>query len=238
MLVTIFGDLARDPEDRIVGPVLTRLTEEMGIKPEAVRVALHRLRNDDWITSLKTGRTANHALTAYGRRESQAASALIYAAPNALPKTWQLALTDSANGERKQEMLDARFFPVTSRIYLAHGDAKAPQNSAVMRGEIAPGWMIRQIIPEDLAEQYSQLLETLRLTRSALNEATKVSAIETALLRCLIVHHWRRLVLRHPYFPPSLTGETWSGYQCRIEVVSLLSRLPRPSLAELQEETH
>ncbi len=57
MMVTIFGDLAQAPRDRIDGPLLTRLTDGMGIKPEAVRVALHRLRNEDWITSVKSGRT-------------------------------------------------------------------------------------------------------------------------------------------------------------------------------------
>ena len=70
LLVTVFGDLTQD--DALEGPTLSALMSEIGVKPEATRVALHRLRADGWITSEKTGRTSRHRLSAKGRADSDA----------------------------------------------------------------------------------------------------------------------------------------------------------------------
>jgi phenylacetic acid degradation operon negative regulatory protein len=82
LLVTVFGDLAQNDGDVIEGPVLSVLMSDIGIKAEATRVALHRLRNDGWINSVKSGRNSLHSLTASGRQESSAASPRIYGHPN------------------------------------------------------------------------------------------------------------------------------------------------------------
>ena len=43
-IVTSFGDLTREDDRYISSRTLNRLTAEIGVKPEATRVALHRLR--------------------------------------------------------------------------------------------------------------------------------------------------------------------------------------------------
>ena len=73
IIVSLFGDLAQRPGDRISGSVLSRITEPMGIKPEAMRVALHRLRSDGWILSEREGRTSRYCLTESGLSQSRAA---------------------------------------------------------------------------------------------------------------------------------------------------------------------
>jgi len=44
IIVTISGDLAQEPNERISGSLVSRLTNLLDIKPEAARVALHRWR--------------------------------------------------------------------------------------------------------------------------------------------------------------------------------------------------
>lgn len=236
MLVTIFGDLAREHRDRIDGQVLTRLTTGMGIKPEAVRVALHRLRNDDWIVSAKTGRTANHALTDFGRRESAQASSLIYAPLEEMPKGWQVALTHANDAGQKDKMQRAGFAPLAPRIFLAGSGAKAPEGSVTLTGRSAPNWLRAEATPTDLTAHYAELLGLLRRVSGAVTDHPIKGPTDIAILRCLIVHHWRRLVLRHPYLPPGLTGADWPGHLCRQEVTALLLRLPRPSLTDLRTD--
>jgi phenylacetic acid degradation operon negative regulatory protein len=233
MLVTIFGDLAQDAEDRIDGTLLTQLTDGMGIKPEAVRVALHRLRNDDWITSLKSGRTASHALTPHARRESQMVSDIIYAPVTELTRDWQVAITETNDAAQKDQMLSAGFAQVSARLYVASGLARAPESVLVLRGERAPKWLESQVIPEDLTLQFDELITVLQQVDRALVE-TPPNPLDTAILRSLIVHHWRRLALRHPFLPPNLTGKDWSGHVCRNMVVRELAKLPRPSLMDLR----
>jgi phenylacetic acid degradation operon negative regulatory protein len=236
MLVTIFGDLAQAPEDRIDGPLLTRLTDGMGIKPEAVRVALHRLRNEDWITSVKSGRTSSHALTARGRRESEAATRLIYAAPSDLPNAWHLALMETNDAEERAAMQAAGFLQLTPRAFVAHAGLEPPVGALVLAGGPAPRWVQDQLVPPELTAQFSGLLDLLGRVSLAMDRCAADDPLTVAILRCLIVHHWRRLVLRHPYLPPTLTGADWPGHLCRAEVVSQLDRLPRPALAELQAD--
>ncbi|WP_168797826.1 PaaX family transcriptional regulator C-terminal domain-containing protein [Aliishimia ponticola] len=236
MLVTIFGDLARNPEDRIEGPTLTRLTEGMGLKPEAVRVALHRLRNDDWIASVKSGRTASHGLTPHGRRESLSASRIIYARQEELPVGWQLALLESSDADQKPSLQAEGFVQLLPRVFVGNGQARVPQGVAVFMGDTPPNWLSAQIVPADVTAEYETLLTALRQTsaRVADLQPGQLRPLDVALTRCLIVHHWRRLVLRHPYLPPALTGAAWPGHLCRAEVTHLLARFQRPALHEIQ----
>src|SRR6056297_83501 len=79
LLVTMFGDLALSPDARLSGACVNALTAAIGIKPEATRVALYRLRKEGWIESYRAGRQSKYALTAYGRSETLAARPRVYA---------------------------------------------------------------------------------------------------------------------------------------------------------------
>jgi phenylacetic acid degradation operon negative regulatory protein len=72
VLVTVFGDLAH--ETSLDGSTLSAIMAEIGIKPEASRVALYRLRSDGWVRSEKTGRTSRYNLTDKGAHDSAAAN--------------------------------------------------------------------------------------------------------------------------------------------------------------------
>src|SRR6056297_2701614 len=78
VLVTIFGDLARAPDDEIGSPVLARMGEAMGLSPEAVRTALHRLHKEGWLERRRDGRHSLYGLSPRGRAESDAAGPRIY----------------------------------------------------------------------------------------------------------------------------------------------------------------
>ena len=96
ILVTIFGDLAQNPEDEISGPLLSSLTQLIGIKPQAMRVALHRLRRDGWIVTEKFGRTSKHRLSEFGLNQSVIASPRIYARAIVMPDKWHVLLANPA----------------------------------------------------------------------------------------------------------------------------------------------
>lgn len=60
-----------------------------------------------------------------------------------------------------------------------------------------------------------------------------MNAVEIVVLRSLIVHNWRRLVLRHPALPAAFVDQDWPGHQCHVLVADLLARFPRPKLQEV-----
>jgi phenylacetic acid degradation operon negative regulatory protein len=62
-------------------PVRSRTVQSMEICRQIKYFALFHLRQDDWITSQRSGRTSLHALFEHGRAETQQANRRMYTAP-------------------------------------------------------------------------------------------------------------------------------------------------------------
>jgi phenylacetic acid degradation operon negative regulatory protein len=230
LMISLFGDLAQAQGEAIEGPVLTSIMGVLQVKPEAVRVALHRLRNDGWITSTKSGRTSSHALTTTGHAESLAASPRIYAPVNAADNPWQLVLIEDVTTQ-----VDDGFTAITPRIYVGAATLPAPDGALLFNGSDVPEWLCAQAEPAHLRGEYEALKNTLEALNAALPKPSDISPVEVAVLRCLIVHNWRRLVLKHPALPSALISTDWPGHHCHLLVDALLARFPRPTLIEIDQ---
>lgn len=227
LMVTLFGDLAQAEGSIIDGPTLSAVMTEMDIRPEAVRVALHRLRNDGWISSAKTGRTGQHCLTPLGRSETTQASARIYASASSSDEDWKLVLTQDAETQHHQTFHG--MLPLLPRIYMTGAQAAVPPTALVLEGTNAPEWLRAQIAPLMLEAEYAALLPALRQVELMMQIDT-LTPLQTATLRCLLVHNWRRIVLRHPPLPRALLPANWSGHTCHLLIETLLTRFPRPAI--------
>ena len=102
-----------------------------------------------------------------------------------------------------------------------------------MPGTPPPDWLRRAVEPAELEADYAALLAALSTLDAELPDADRLSALDVAVLRCLIVHNWRRLVLKHPALPGGLIRPEWPGYRCHLLVDRLLRRYPRPALQDL-----
>lgn len=234
LMISLFGDLAQDAGQSIDGPLLSAMMTLMQVKPEAVRVALHRLRNDGWLTSAKSGRISRHSLTDKGRAESVAASPRIYAAPDLSPEGWQLVLTDDSDGHH-EALLERGFTMLVPRVYIGPRAATSPDGTLCLPADTAPGWLRRELEPDAQADAHRRLSAALARLHEHLPDPTNLTPVETAVLRCLIVHNWRRLVLRVPALPPALVDPDGPARQCHVQVSDLLTRLKRPQLADLAQ---
>jgi phenylacetic acid degradation operon negative regulatory protein len=232
LMVTLFGDLAQAEGSAIDGPVLSAIMVEMDVRPEALRVALHRLRNDGWIASQKHGRTGRHTLTPTSRNETRQASARIYASPTKQDSEWQLVLLEDSTAAQKDVMVSRGFVPLLSRVYLGGADATAPKDALALDGTRAPQWLRNQIAAQMLDVEYQALLPILQNAFDTL-ETGELDVLQIVVLRCLIVHNWRRIVLRHPSLPRTVLPENWAGHRCHVLVDTLLTRFPRPALIHI-----
>ena len=233
-VVTLFGDLARGPRDRLTGAALTAMTGLVAIKPASMRVALHRLRKDGWIDSIKEGRSSQYFLTDKGRAETLQATRRIYARQSAAPTQWFLVIAPEGS-TMPARAGDGPLIPVLPGVQLGLGAAPELAGFLCLKGSDTPppDWLKRALISEDLTRQYQSFEE--RLDRIARALPPGLADLERAVLRGLIVHGWRRLILRHPELP-----ETFTGPDCRIaptrrKVQALLERLPKPTLSALNE---
>ncbi len=240
VIVTLFGDLAQGRADQISGTILSRLCANMGIKPQAMRVALHRLRKDGWIISEKSGRTSLYSLSETGFGETLAARPRIYARKATLPKHWHLAVAQPMRqinrAESEQRLTAKGYVTLAPGTYLGAGSGKdAPLDCLILKGEIGniPDWLRAANAPVGLTGQYAKLDSTLGLVAEIHAQAGPLNAVEVATLRVLIVHNWRRLLLRHPDLPAMFYPGDWRGGACRERVSALLDQMPRPTLANL-----
>jgi phenylacetic acid degradation operon negative regulatory protein len=233
LMVSLFGDLARGEGERIPGPVLSSIMATMDVRPEAARVALHRLRIDGWITSVKEGRISLHSLTPMGRSESAAASLRIYATRDDLPREWQVAILPETAQMTPSALVARGFVMLFPRTFIGPADARAPDDALCLAGDAVPNWVRADIAPLNLSGEYQTLHDALSDIITDLPRADDLSALQVAALRCLIVHNWRRLVLRHPALPRALVDEDWPGHLCHGQVADLLAQYPRPALSEI-----
>ena len=240
VIVTIFGDLAQNPGDEISGGVLSKITELMGIRPEAVRVALHRLRKDGWIISQKSGRTSNYRLSDTAFSESLAARIRIYDRVSLAPRSWHLAvlqpMTQADRSDAEQRLRETGYVGIAPGVFL--GRDLAPMKTTgcfLINGDISeiPDWLKQTNSPADLHESFARLESALTSARRNLDPHVTLSALEVATLRVLIVHSWRRLLFRQPPLPDIFFTKDWPGERCRKIVADMLETLERPKLANL-----
>ena len=240
LIVTVFGDLAQQEGDEIAGPVLGNILSPMGVRPEAMRVALHRLRNEGWITTRKQGRTALHGLSAFGRLQSTDASTQIYGKAPPLHPEWHVLcfapLNAGEDHQRSQAMRARGYIAIVNGVYarnspLEHVDADA----FVVQGTVShvPNWLSAILAPGPMREGFNALSRTLGALQIDASFANSLSELQIAALRAVIVHRWRKLVLKLPQIPDIMFGDAFEGAQCRVHVLRTLDVLHRPQLSDL-----
>lgn len=233
LMISLFGDLAQEEGTAIDGPVLSAMMTLLEIKPEATRVALHRLRNDGWIKSDKVGRISRHSLTEKGRAESAAATPRIYATPDDGSGGWQLVLLETVEDQSLARMGSLGFAPLAPRLFVGPADAAPPPDTLSLPGTTVPDWLRAQLHTESMAIAYTDLAQTLKRLAAALPGSDTMTPLQVAVLRGLIVHNWRRLVLKNPPLPLVLTDPAGPARQSHLMVADLLARFPRPALRDL-----
>ncbi|MFK7868102.1 MAG: PaaX family transcriptional regulator C-terminal domain-containing protein [Roseobacter sp.] len=232
LLVTVFGDLAGKENAVLAGPVLSDLMTRLGVRPAATRVALHRLRKDGWITSTKHGRQSLHGLTDYGLRETQNAGRRVYAPPGTTPDRWQVVVTDPACPDPGTDMQQRGFLSFGPRFYVGFDQTPPPDGALRLEGTTPPEWLRIRLAEVLRQDDYDALHAILIFAEAALTDPQAFDPLDQAVLRCLIVHNWRRLLLKHPDMPPVLFPPNWRGEDCRGLVHLLLARFPLPDVSQ------
>ena len=236
LLVTMFGDLALAPQARLNGATVNALTAAIGIKPEATRVALHRLRKEDWIESHRTGRQTRYGLTPHGRTETRSAAPRVYGpAPDGIEAF--LVMENPAESSDWIALQTAaatvQIGPKTA-ITTATSARSHHLRIALDAGHDLPGWVTDKLCPPALQAASRDLARRLAglLDQTAIDD---LDLLQRTAVRMVVVHEWRRLILRTPAFPEKLMPDGWRGSECRRACHTLLNRLPVPDLTALED---
>lgn len=220
LLVTTFGELGQEGNTRIGGHTLRVLMDVIGIRAEATRVALHRLRNEGWIDSVKTGRRSDYFLTPLGLKESKAASPIIYATTPAARRAYLVLAQPGSE--------TSPGVTVSPGCVVSDRPAAGALALELTHAERLPNWFSMSLCEADLILQTQVLNETLSQLMAKPSAIESLSLAQTTALRILLVHAWRRIILKAPRLPDHVFPEIWKGADCREALGLLLNQLPKP----------
>ncbi|SMP02949.1 PaaX family transcriptional regulator C-terminal domain-containing protein [Shimia sagamensis] len=235
VVVTILGDLLQSEEAWLSGPVLDALVGRLGINNQALRVAVHRLRRDGWIISEKRGRLSAHKLTPKGWDETEAVRAQIYGFAEATEVVWLAVGGPSLTAAEFLETLPAQAVSLSARSALVAGSVRSNEDVLLSRfaPERLPKWAVAALIPDEMSAEYNALSTAVEYV---LAHTTPEGILDRAALRLVILHHWRRLRLRHGEVQDAVLPSDWSGARAQRLVMQALTRLGRPDVAELERQ--
>lgn len=232
VIITIFGDAVQPRGGTVSAATLGRIAETMEIRPEALRVALFRLVRDGWIERSQTGRKSFYRLSESGIARFGPATRRIYASE---PFTGPLRLAVLAPGAEPPDLPEGAV-TIAPGVVLAAREGDLPEAAAILEGTMAgiPDWLRDRLGPPRLMADYARLETALAGLAARLAAGPVPGGLEAATLRLMAIHHWRRLVLRHPDLPARFFPEGWRGESCRamvLEVHGRLSVIAEPWLA-------
>ena len=262
LIVTVYGDAVYPHGGSIWLGSLINLLEPFGLNERIVRTCVFRLAKEHWLAASQIGRRSFYALTESGRHQIDAVNQRLYsAAPRSWDKLWTMVFTgltglDTEERETLRRELGWQGFGPLSAGVMLHPDpdetalrqtlldAGVGQKVLVMRGA-APGWVSPEVLREvirgswqidRLAADYDDFLETFRPLWRAFEAAKTRDPAQCFLVRILLVHGYRRVLLRDPVLPDELLAADWPGAAARALCRNLYRLIQAPAEQYLMRE--
>ena len=213
LIITFFGDVVALRGGRVA---LGTLQDAMGllqIEPGAVRTALSRLAREGWVERERQGRLSFYRLTGEGRASFDEPTKRIYAtAPENWDGRWTVAIDA---GDNSVTLGKRGFVPLGGKAWIrvgAAGDVAAGDVLFVTgTGSDMPSDLLALWNVDEQAAYYKTLVDNW-CSFDCLQQLTPGAAMAA---RTLLIHDWRRIVLRDPGLPDALLPDDWIGHTAR-----------------------
>lgn len=258
LIISVFGDAIMPRGSRIWLGSLIRLLEPLELNERLIRTSVFRLAKEEWLRSEPSGRRTDYLLTPAGQRRFEEASRHIYAstAPQ-WDRRWRLIITAGELTAKQRDALRRALFwqgfgslggdcfVHPSADLRAAFDALIAEGLAEVLGKLKPlmaadaqlggaasdiemvhgAWNLERLagVYSEFVECYQPVLDQLRDGHDGIDDES------TFLLRILLIHDYRRLLLRDPELPDVLLSADWPGQQARVLCKELYRRLLAPS---------
>ncbi|MBO1079239.1 PaaX family transcriptional regulator C-terminal domain-containing protein [Roseomonas haemaphysalidis] len=223
LVITLFGD-AVVPRGGAIGlATLTEILRAMGVADGAVRTAMSRLSADGWLDRARQGRNSFYQLAAKGEAVFAEAAARIYGPPPPAGAAIRLRLVLADTADARAALQRAGFGTPLGGLWLAPEAWPVPPEAAggaiVLLAEAADGDAARLAAQSwplpALAESYRHFIAAFAPLEAWLDQGHSLPGLQALVARVLLVHEYRRLVLRHPPLPLALQPAEWPGEAAR-----------------------
>src|SRR5947208_2769159 len=225
IVITVFGDAIVPRGGSVWLGTLLEFFEQLDIDASVVRTAMSRLTADGWFERNKVGRNSFYRLLQSGRQTFDIATKHIYGPP-ASDWTGRFELLLIGNGEdrdaSREALKNAGFGSPLPGVWVAPSGVPVPEEAArAIRLEVsAEDDSGRRLLSESwpldrTADAYLKFMKTFEPLRSWIGRREALSDADAFTARILLIHHYRRVVLRDPLLPTALLPKDWPGRAAR-----------------------
>jgi phenylacetic acid degradation operon negative regulatory protein len=224
LIVTVFGDAVVPRGGVLSLSSLHEIMRAFRISDTLVRTALSRLVSEGWFERWKVGRNSYYRLTATGHEAFAQATQRIYADP---PLTWHgsfdLLLLDNGQdrGALRTELAEVGYGTLGPDLLIAAAASSdgregvlrllaSPADLATARRLVERAWPL-----ESIESRYRRFVDTYAETLKALEAHARFTSLDALLVRILLIHDYRRAVLKDPLLPQQLLPDPWAGGTAR-----------------------
>lgn len=224
IIITVFGDAIVPRGGSVALGTLLEFFAAIDVDSSVVRTAMSRLTADGWFEREKVGRNSFYRLVQRERLTFDIATKHIYGAP-ASDWTGRFELLLIANGGDRDTARDALknagFGSPLPGVWVAPSGVPIPDEAkGAIRLEVsAEDDSGRRLLSESwplerTAEAYRRFMKSFEPLRAWVGR-DKLSDIDAFIARILLIHHYRRVVLRDPLLPVALLPNDWPGGAAR-----------------------
>lgn len=247
VLITVYGDAIAPRAQSVWLGSLIPLVRMFGLSARLVRTSASRLTAADWLVARRIGRRSYYGLSDLGVLRVRHAERRIY--EFSLPQwdgRWTLVVMDnaikaSARQHLKRELLWESFGQLAAGVFAhPHVDhhslreivaaAGAQELVAVLSAESIDAYsrtplqtIMRETFRQPAVERsWKQFIDRFAPVAAELPALTPAEAF---FARTLLIHEYRRVLLRDPNLPEALLPAGWPGAQARQLCERLYRRL-------------
>jgi phenylacetic acid degradation operon negative regulatory protein len=239
IVITVFGDAIMPRGGSVWLGTLLEFFKTLEVDSGVVRTAMSRLAADGWLERNKIGRNSFYRLAQKGWQTFDTAAKHIY---NPKPADWTgrfelLLIANAADRDASREALkDAGFGSPLPGVWIAPSGVPVPEHAAqAIRLEVsAEDDSGRRLLSESwpldrTADAYLKFMKTFEPLRGWIGRRERLSDTDAFTARILLIHHYRRVVLRDPLLPPALLPRDWPGRAARQLCGEVFQGLLEPS---------
>jgi phenylacetic acid degradation operon negative regulatory protein len=225
IVITVFGDAIVPRGGSVWLGTLLAFFEMLDIDGGVVRTAMSRLASDGWLERSKVGRNSFYRLADKGRQTFDAATRHIYDPP---PPDWtgrfELLLIGAGDDRdaSREALKNAGFGSPLPGVWVAPSGVPIPEEaSGAIRLEVSAEddsgrRLLRESWPlQRTADAYLKFMTTFDPLRGWISRQGAIAEADAFTARILLIHHYRRVVLRDPLLPMTLLPPDWPGRAAR-----------------------
>ena len=217
VIVTLFGDAILPRGGEVWLGTLFEVFRRLGVGDGVVRTAMSRLAADGWVERRRAGRNSFYALSPGAADESSRAGRVIY---GKLPEFGEASL------EMVLEPFDRAALLARGFVQLAPGVLVSPRGGAAGLTISGPDQAARSLVARLWPlDETAALYDRFRTMIADTNVSPGIDGLEALSARTLLIHEWRRVILRDPRLPGALLPQDWPAHEARAACARLYQAL-------------